>query len=317
MKQEIKIDTLNDQIKDVDLYICSVSFEDRCSVVTDAIDKKNVQSVAMFYNKNEESCFTKQLSHIESQWGEKVNKIGICYNDASDIADKFGDFFCKKFTKTIGNILLDCTTFTHEGLLIVLKYLYENRNQYDTLYVVYVCADSYSTNTSDPNKKWLTKGIHSTKTILGYPGIFNPSKKNHLIVLFGFELERTIKLVDQMDFDKITLCFGAKSDSIYTQHYQVNKARHEEMLSMYPNADKLEISLRDPGKTKAILLDYLKEDTHNVVIAPMNNKISTIGVAMAAIENPDIQLVYSKANEYNLSYSTPSKDLILFSIWDK
>lgn len=139
---------------------------------------------------------------------------------------------------------------------------------------------------------------------------------NHLIVLFGFELERTIKLIDYLDFDKITLCFGSQSDSINTQHYKINKKRHQELLAIYPNAEKLEISLRDPFKTKEILLEHLKCDKYNIVIAPMNNKLSTIGVALAAMERPEIQLIYSKANEYNIhGYSKPSSMIYLFDLY--
>ena len=47
----------------------------------------------------------------------------------------------------------------------------------------------------------------------------------------------------------------------------------------------------------------------------MNNKISTIGVALATVDNPNIQIIYSKANEYNVTgYSRCSSEFILLKI---
>ena len=306
---------LNKQIKSVDLYICSASFENRCTAFTKVISKDLINSVAIFYNKDEEICFCNNLRVLQEQWEERAISIPVSYKDASNVADVFSAFFKKNFSSQRGKVLLDCTTFTHEGLLIILKYLNEYKSSYDELNIIYNCAKDYSTNTVSVNEKWLTKGIKSIKTVLGYPGTSNPSKKNHLIILFGFELDRTIKLIDQMDFDEITLCFGAETDSIKTDHYILNKNRHEELLSLYPNAKKLEISLRDPEKTKQILLNYVKDDPNNIVIAPMNNKISTIGVALATVDNPNIQIIYSKANEYNVTgYSRCSSEFILLKI---
>jgi hypothetical protein len=40
-------------------------------------------------------------------------------------------------------------------------------------------------------------------------------------------------------------------------------------------------------------------DTHNVVIAPMNTKISTLAVYLAAERHPEIQITYCVPGEYN------------------
>lgn len=38
---------------------------------------------------------------------------------------------------------------------------------------------------------------------------------------------------------------------------------------------------------------------YNTIIAPMNNKISTIAAGLASIENTDIQLCYASVKLYN------------------
>lgn len=311
----MNISKLNEQIDVIDLFICSVSFEERACKTSEVIDVNKVNNALVVYNEDEKDCFESNLMLLSEKWNKNSSSLGVSFKDPSNIADILGGFFESFFKVEKGTILLDCTTFTHEGLLIILRFLDNYKDKFSKLKIVYVCAEEYSFDESNEGLKWLTKGIRSIKTVLGYPGIFVPSKQNHLIVLFGFEVERTIKLIEEMDFDKITLCFGSASDSINTKHYNINKKRHEKLSEFYPNADKLEISLRNPQKTKEIILGHVNTDNYNVVVAPMNNKLSTIGAALAAIKNPKIQLIYTKAKEYNIhAYSKSSNEIYLFDI---
>lgn len=315
MNTSIDISKINEQITLVDLFICSASFEERACSISKMIDKHKVVNTLLVFNKDESGCFENNLNILQQEWVCKNNCLGVSFKSPSNIADVLGMFFEKYFETERDTILLDCTTFTHEGLLIILRFLENYKNKFKKLKIVYVCAEEYSFDKTNESEKWLTKGIRNITTVLGYPGIFLPSKRNHLVILFGFELDRTIKLIEKMDFDRITLCFGSEKDSIDTKHYIINKKRHEEIIEIYPNAEKLEVSLRDPIITKDILLNSVDTNAYNVVIAPMNNKLSTIGVALAAINNPAIQLIYSKANEYNVNnYSRASNCIYLFNL---
>jgi hypothetical protein len=54
-------------------------------------------------------------------------------------------------------------------------------------------------------------------------------------------------------------------------------------------------------------------DNYNIVVCPMNTKISTIGVGLAALQNNKIQIAYARAIEYNeAGYSTPSDMTTIF-----
>lgn len=55
-------------------------------------------------------------------------------------------------------------------------------------------------------------------------------------------------------------------------------------------------------------------DKINVTIVPMNNKLSTLGVALIGLANPEIQICYAPALIYNTSsYSIPGDSCYLFS----
>ena len=246
----------------------------------------------------------------------KFELMGVEFKKPVDIIQKYNKYFSSIFNRKLENIVLDITTFTHEGLLITLKYLKLYKEHYNNLHLVYVTAKEYSINESDIEKKWLSKGIKRINSVLGYPGNINPAKKNHLIILFGFEEERTFKLIQELDFDTISLGFGSSDDSIHYEHAKINQERHEVLFKIIPNADKFCFSLRDPLTAKQQISEHIaKYPNYNTVIAPMNNKLSTVGAALVSFEHPEIQLCYAKPKEYNIEgYSSPSDECYLMKL---
>ena len=214
------------------------------------------------------------------------------------------------------SVLIDITTFTHEGLLILVRFLSAFKEKIGNLFFCYTGAEDYDPKQNDPQLKWLTKGIKTIRSVLGFPGVHDPSKPNHLIILFGFESDRTQRLIQNFEFEEVSLGFGAKNSSISNSHYEINRSRHEELLKLYPFAKGFEFSLTDPVAAKSQIVEQIEKlPNHNTVVVPLNNKLSTIGAGLLAIENPRIQLCYVRAHEYNLnSYSTPSEKFFLFKL---
>ena len=99
---------------------------------------------------------------------------------------------------------------------------------------------------------------------------------------------------------------------------KINCERHKKLLLRHPEAKEFKFSLIDPMQTKDQILSYIESKNlsdNNIVIAPMNNKISTIGAGLAAITNQNIQLAYAKASIYNTEgYSSPSDNVYFFKI---
>jgi hypothetical protein len=81
------------------------------------------------------------------------------------------------------------------------------------------------------------------------------------------------------------------------------------MSTAYQEIDCFELKCNDPYDTcKKIEEKIAKQKDMNIVIVPLNNKITTLGVAFAAIGNSEIQLCYAPALVYNTSsYSEPGE----------
>lgn len=318
MEQPIKINILNNHLNSIDLFICAASFEERCFSIPKKVAEIDPKYSLIFYNDNEYEEIFENAKELELILGDKnCESIPISTEKPIENVVKINDKLNSIFNENaISNILLDTTTFTHETLLAIYRLLEFKKDKFDNLYIVYVSAGGYSLDTEDTNKKWLSSGISKLRTVLGYPGVSSPARENHLIVLFGFESDRTKLLIEELQFNTISLGFGSIGKSIDNNLQKINFDRHAKLMGYFSNANMFELSLINPFETKlSIETQICKYPNHNTVIATMNTKISTIGAALVAINNPKVQLIYAKPIEYNVSnYSIPSDNCYLYKM---
>jgi hypothetical protein len=296
----------------IDLFICSSSFEDRCLLLpTSVAQKVEIKSSVICYIDGSyqsvidhsfelEKILTNNSPKRIALNSSAPLKNAICINRELDTAI---------IDSGSTSVFIDATTFTHENLLIILRLLMQHSEGISDLRVGYVGAEEYDINELDPKKKWLSTGIECIRTVVGYPGVISPARKNHLIILFGFELDRTLALINSLEYNELSLGFGPEDDSIKDEHYWINRDRHQILLNQFANANSFCFSLTDPELAARNLKEHIdKFEDHNVVIAAMNNKVSTLGVALIAIDNPRIQVIYAKPMEYNTKGYSKSKD---------
>jgi len=307
-------------IEQIDIFLTSSSFEERCFTIINEIEKNELipSSTFIFYNDNEVRSIVDnaQTLSIKLPNSELVN-LNSDTPTANYIKIRKLLFGLAQNEKTL-SILIDITTFTHETLLIILKILHLIRQNISKIYLTYSGAKEYSTADKKNEDKWLSKGIKDIRNIIGYPGFHDRMRTNHLIILFGFEFERTVSLIEKFEYDILSLGFCDEQTAIASGHFKINRDRHLKLLDKYQNSNQFIFSLTNPLKTKDEILEHItKFDLNgaNTVIAPMNNKISTIGVGLSAFQNPNIQLVYAKPLIYNTSnYSIPNNKIYVNEI---
>ena len=149
-------------------------------------------------------------------------------------------------------------------------------------------------------------------------GDINPNNPLHLVVLSGFEYDRAKEIIDTLEPDRISIGFGTKSGSISEELFEMNKSFTNKLMAYYSTdlIDTFEHSLIEPEETSLALETIIKTyPSHNVVIAPLNNKISTIGAGLAALRHPNVQICYSQMAEYNTEqYSLATESCHVFKI---
>ncbi len=316
MTTKLHKDNFKDKViqKSIDVFITSSSFEDRCFVIPRVMSGYPLKTAIVFLNNNESDKIIFNAEILSKEIGDVCELVPL--DSDSPIKNYIIiETILRKITskQTRPNLLIDSTTFTHESLLVLLKLVVLKKEHLGSIYFVYVGASEYSINSKSDDDKWLSKGVQKIRTVIGYPGFTDPTQKNHLMILFGFESERTKRLIEEFEYENISLGFADIDHSIQNNHQKINFERHQRLFVEYPKASKFTFSLTDPIEAKNQILQHLKNTRFknlNTVIAPLNNKISTIGTGLAAIENENIQIAYAKPNIYNINgYSVPSDDV--------
>lgn len=308
---KINISEITNHLGEIDLFLCSSGFEKRSTLLGKTLDGKNIKEAYLFHLHN--NYIQAEINSLEIK--ENITSIiTITYprHRAIETFDVFYHFFNKKqiFDKT-PKVVIDITTFTREVLLVLIKVLSLEKFK-DSFLVdfVYTPSESYP--------EWLSKGVRDIRSIFGYSGLHLPSKKLMLIVLNGFEVERTKEIIDSFEPNKILLGKPSESDSINKELGLAGSEKFELIKNQYHSiiSEKFEFSCKDVLKTKNVLKELVGkyQEEFNIVISPLNNKISTIAVALLGIENENIQVCYASANQYNIkSYSKSSDYFFVFN----
>lgn len=307
MMKPINLNEIGNKLPQIDLFIGAVSFEERCFSFIDNIDSSQFSTIWFTYNENEKEFYSENLNKAKDISSELIEF-------STDDSLVTGKNLLEKFSNLESNIniLIDISTFTHEGLLILIKFISLFKLKFRNIYSVYVGAKSYSVNEQDDNK-WLSKGTKTIRSVLGYPGVMNPSQKNHLLILFGFEIERTERVIEEFEFEKVSIGVGPEKDSISSTHYDLNRKRHIDLLNKYNIAETFEISLTDPFQAATVINEQIsKYPNFNIVITPLSNKMSTLAVALVALKNPKIQIAYVRPHEYNFQGYSEAADECFF-----
>lgn len=266
-------------------------------------------------NINHESYIGKNWKDLCSLVGERHLKIEQNSNDPIVGADAFLRAFEKLRPQENVSVLVDITTFTREALAVLLGVLRMVVGPKGRVSCIYNSAKQYG---GGGERVWLSRGIREVRSVLGFPGDILPSNRCHLVVLFGYEVERPAGLIETFEPNLLSLGVASREHSISEVVYRAQQGFLEQMRSLYPvgNLLEFECSAKNPFDAKQSLLDHLdKYRGLNTIVAPLNTKLSVVGACLAAFERPDLQICYAQPNAYNLSdYSLPSDTLFLFEL---
>jgi hypothetical protein len=310
---KLRLDSLPEQFnRGLDLFVCSASFEERCESIPMALRGARIQKVFVCENRNSFAAVSASAKRIRASFGRRAKPVVLDKWDPLYGADQLDTMTASCVSAGIDTIAVDVTTFTHESLLIFLKILHSRLREGHTLYLLYNPAEEYAVGLPD-EEKWLCKGIKEIRSVLGYSGRMVPSKGQHLIVLMGFEPERTVEIVES--YEPTALSLGCGEGAFGEKHHHLNWSFHQSVVARYPGCFQFVFPTEDPiGARDSILRQKELGGDLNTVVAPMNTKLSTIGAAMAGIEADDMQLCYASARHYNIDgYSRPSGECIIFS----
>jgi hypothetical protein len=202
-------------------------------------------------------------------------------------------------------ITLDITTFPRGELLKLLYYLRHQPN-ISKIRILYISPEEYG--------DWLTQGYRYSIIPPFFEGPPTFDKKTALCLLTGFEYERAISLID--DIEPSSIIIGNPSPGTADKFKEISdeiigKIRKSRRISN----EIIDVPANDPFQCKKYLNAYLQtqKKDYNFYIAPMGSKLETIGLYLLYEENPFFRIIYPLPMIYNIgNYSKGMQDIYAF-----
>lgn len=298
--------------------ICFASFEDRCLTIPKAVQKCKIHDVIVLLNVGESAIVkNKENADCIKSLYENASIIEIDMDDSLYTAEILRNVVKDISRNGTNHLLVDISTFTHETLLILLRIISECKHIKTTTFL-YNGAVEYSTGDSK-EQVWLSKGCKDVRNVIGFPGLIRPSCKTHVVVLSGFEIERLTGLVEMLEPDKLSI--GEGEDPTHGNHeehmnYFIRKIDNWKKMFSSDSVNMFKFSCSDIEKTIEQLNRIVEDNKdNNIIIIPLNTKLSTLATGVVALNNNRIQICYSIPEMYNTDkYSKPSNNITIVDL---
>jgi hypothetical protein len=302
-EEEDTINQIDEQEPD-DLYFVSAGFEDRALSATESLDPDYQSKLGLIYvnkeyfNKSEDCKTKKHLKQLEESMEEHCDEVDVIMGSWLEADEQL--FSLREGLQVLDqkdnlNITIDVTAFNREALLVSFNILYSICDDVTTR-VLYVSPKEHGS--------WLSKGHQSVRNVIGFAGIQNSSKPTLLAILSGFEDDRAMNTIDEIEPAKV--CVGVGDPPTKESFLQKNKQRQELILNRQDTdefnfpADSIQGS---HDAVSQLISEY--SDEYNIIMSPMSTKLSTLGMWKAVNDSEEVQVVYTIPSEYNIeSYST-------------
>lgn len=308
----LNINDIYSSINNYDVFICCSSFEERCLEVASKLNIAQFKNIIICHIEDSYSESEVHLSKLKDLFSDKYDIITLS-KDAP--LKNYDNIFDKLSCLEFDNVLLDISTFTREMFLIIIKLFSQEQFINKSLTICYNPSDKYSlVAENDIKDLWLSKGVSSIRSVVGYAGDLSPIKKNLLIVLVGFEAERSQILIDNFEAEQLYIGCASKEESVSEDIANINAHNFNMLLNQNSNAHKFSFSCKNLELTKQQLIKIIEQnkDMYNIIISPMCNKISTLATVAVTFRYPEVQICYAATNMYNtIAYSSPAEHIYL------
>jgi hypothetical protein len=314
MMHEIGRDGLLDQLAGMNLGLVScLSFEERSLVVPELLVGAGLRRWLCILNEDIETDISEARRHaaaLADTAGIAIEFLNASKRDPVVLADAM-----VHFAETISEDLTwvaDITTMTHEMLLVMVAASDEIIPAWRDLTIIYNVAAQYSGD-DETHNKWISRGIREVRSVIGYPGSWSPGEPTTLVALPGFDAERMRRLVEDVEPDRLIVGIACPAADRHPWSAEKNRLIAERLLATR-DGYTFDYPALDPLAAVDALLKEVDTIGGNVLLAPLNSKISTVAVAGLARRRTAWQVCYAPALIYNPNYATASDGFLVCSL---
>ena len=295
--------------------ISCLSFEERSLAVVKALTESNLRRWLCIVNEDIEtdiSSIRNSAISIAKQAGLEIEFLDALKSDPLRLTDSLIQLAQESPPREPLHWVADITTMTHEMLLIIVAAADEIMTPWQDIQLIYNVAGQYSGN-DEPSKKWISHGIHEIRSVIGYSGVWSPGEQTTLVALPGFDAERMQLMVEEIEPDHLIVGIAHPTRNHHTWSADKNRQIANSLLTTRKGST-FEYPALDPFGAVDAVIKALQGVKNNVLLAPLNSKISTAGLGLLVRKRPEWRICYAPAFIYNLSYASPSDYFLTCSL---
>ena len=203
------------------------------------------------------------------------------------------------------NITFDITTFPR-GQLLTLIYYIRHLSATGSLRILYVSPENYG--------KWLSEGYKYSMIPPFFEGPPTFEKKTALFILTGFEYDRAVSLID--DLEPVALIIGRPKPGTSDRFRDASELIIKKLRRTRRIFRKIyDMPANDPFLCKDCLEEIMQEhsQSYDFFVSVMGTKLEVLGTYLAyeaREQNPNFRIIYPIPLIYNIGgYSTGCRDI--------
>ncbi len=290
------------------VLIAAASFEERSTVrvrkFLDSGGRLEHVFVANVFESGE--MYEKNLALLEKLGVRNVKRV-----------DRFSSLDLWKWTWSVVekacspgcDLVIDVTCIPRELLGMLLFAVSVKRLVVGSVSVAYVAAPEGGYATQNRNlpesKRWLSKGVTTIRSIVGFPGIFRSERPSHLVILAGHELDRISKIIEYVEPSHLTISGEQEESSTVVGAGELSRKVAAKLRGriQVPRIGDIDFSSSSiEGVFESLINAELEKSGENIALVAMNTKLSFVGAALFALFRRTVRMIYAVPQEYNTLY---------------
>jgi len=286
-----------------DLFICCSSFEERClsSTLRMGPDFRTRFAIIFvieesFYKKEVDKNLSRLQGELRKRATEGVFIISCRRENPIDAMSQLKNIWAKCAPKNSDEpfITVDISSFTKLYLLEILHYLVIELN-------LGIPRILHTTQTYLPGR--LTHGVEQIATAPNFFGSVPVEKQTLLVLLLGFESERTLAVWKHYNPAK-TIALITNPPRYGKLDYLHYAQKNNAYLLSQPSVEVRDVPADNPYAVKDVLEGIYDEirRSFSMVIGPFGTKPQAVGVFLFCLEHSKVQVAYSFPANYTRAY---------------
>jgi len=284
-----------------DVFICCGSPEDRCKGTVRKLSSEYKANVVLFlrYTNHESKRREENISEMKQRL-KTVGEIKEIFIDEEKPIPVIGDIIrtVEKYVVDPKNprVSMDISTIIKWHLLIILK-AFDSNDICEKIRFLYTEPEDYVTDLFQP----LSFGIRQIFPIPTYSGNYDFSRDALLVLLLGYEGDRALALLEEMDPAECLLLIAKPA------YHKEWEGRTEDMnrgiINIVGKSKIKHVDSRNPVKVSEQLhkiLSSTEYSRYNHIVSPLGTKPQTLGLYLYLSKYPpNTILIYGSPLRHN------------------